>query len=94
MKLTSNTYQVMTKYLFFSNFTRDMGMSAFISAVLFGSGYYVFSNYDALKVLFVVDEKEEENDEFVEDDVSPKPLLAIKNEPENKPEKKSWFWFM
>lgn len=92
MKLTTNSYEVMTKYLFFSNFARDMGMSAIFSAVLFGSGYYLFSNFDDFKVLFV-NESKEDDDDSVDEDVSPKPL-AIKNEPENVPKKKSWFWFM
>lgn len=92
MKLTTKSYEVMTKYLFFSNFARDMGMSAIFSAVLFGSGYYLFSNFDDFKVLFV-NESQEDDDDSVEEDVSPEPL-AIKNEPENVPKKKSWFWFM
>jgi hypothetical protein len=85
----------MTKYLFFSNFARDLGVSAIYSAVLFGSGYYLFSNFDDLRKLFITDPKTEDEQESNDDDddVSPKPM-AIKNEPENEPKKKSWFWFM
>jgi len=92
MKLTSNTYEVMTKYLFFSNFTRDIGMSAFISAIIFGSGCYIFNNFDELKVFFV-EVKKEDDDEFKED-ISPKSFLAIKTEPESEKKPKSWVWFM
>lgn len=93
MKLTTNTYEVMTKYLFFSNFARDLGMSAIFSSVLFGSGYYIFYNYDELTKLFVVQNVTENDDG--EDDINPTPLVIKKEpEPENEPEKKSWFWFM
>lgn len=83
----------MTKYLFFSNFARDLGVSAIYSAILFGSGYYLFSNFDDLRKLFITTEDGKEESDDDDDDVSPKPM-AIKNEPENEPKKKSWFWFM
>jgi len=96
MKLTTNTYEVMTKYLFFSNFARDLGMSAIFSGILFGSGYYIMYNYDDLTKLFVVQDvtEDKDNSNEDEDDLSPKPLAITPEQEQKEPEKKSWFWFM
>lgn len=100
--------QLVTKYLLFSTFARDVGVSAFVSALLFGSGMYIAgycaNDFQLLKHLLGYERVPDQDDEDEDDaddvnsgvsepsDPAEPPAEAPPMSPTERTATGSWWW--